>query len=151
VFTFIGPLRLQYLSLALPRYVEAPPETQARPGEKITEFRDRITLEAAARGDAGLMARCRAAMKELGGDPWDQWNFGLQHMLHGLNMEMIGEYVLATDCYLCALKEGGKYAPEKVVEDRIASLRARQPAAFEEGTNLFLEDQEKQKQNSSNP
>jgi hypothetical protein len=133
-------LRSELTLLMLPRYIGAPAETKAEPGETILGFLDRVVAQAKDRGDIQLATRTREALRlvQRGNSFSTNDNSGLSAFLAGQNQETAGQHMLAVGSYQRALQSGSDLVPAKLIGERLAAIKAAHPKEYEQGVERFL-------------
>lgn len=137
------PLRVQLLTLVLPRYVGVPPELGSKQGETIYAYLERLSAEARSRGDGALFGRVKNAQRVLSGGGYQGDSGGpeqraLNFYATGKNQEVAGQFMLAVVSYQNALNTGTDAVPVKLIGERLSALQAAHPAEYEAGVKQFL-------------
>jgi len=136
----ISHLKMELMLLMLPRYVGAPEDTHAKPGEDVQQFLDRLAMDAKNRGDISVAIRAREARRILqrGSSFTGNDTAGLSALISGQNQEAAGQFMLAVVSYQTSLKSGSDLVPAKVIGERLAAIQSAHPKEFEAGMERFL-------------
>ena len=132
-------LRRQLLVLSLPRYLDLPPETRAKPGEGPIDFLDRIRAESLKAGDYLGAARAdetRAILRT--GNQTASESSQASQFITANRLEAARQYSLAVASYERALASGTELVPAKVIGDRLDAIKAEHPQEFQQGMDLYL-------------
>lgn len=140
VATKIAELRAQFLKLAIPRYVNAPNEAEAKDDESVIDFISRLEEEAKAADNPALALRLRDLKTTLnrGSSYSSQDVIGIDAYTAGRNQEEAKQFELAVLSYQQALKSGSDLVPIKAVGERLEAIKAAHPAEYAAGVERFL-------------
>ena len=132
-------LRAQMLALALPRYLDLPPETKAKPGEGPIDFLDRVRAESLKAADYLGAARADEARTLLRtGDRAAGESSQASQFISANRLDAARQFALAVAGYEHALASGTDLIPAKVIGDRLDAIKAEHPQEFQQGFELYL-------------
>jgi hypothetical protein len=136
----IVQLRADLIALVLPRYVGAPEETKAKPGENVQQLFNRMTAEAKARGDMLLCERIRQTQQIFtkGGNSMANDASGLLDYSAAQNQIGARQYMLAVVSLQKTLKGGSDMLPTQRIGQQLESIKNEHPKEYEEGMKEFL-------------
>jgi len=133
-------LKAELIALVLPRYLGAPEDTHAKPGETVQQLIDRMTTEAKANGDVKLCERIRETQQIFtrGGYYMMRETTGLNDYSAAQNQIGAGQYMLAVVSLQKALKGGNDMLPLQKIGQQLESIQKEHPKEYEAGMKEFL-------------
>ena len=120
-------------------YKGAPP----RDDETPATYTARVKTDALAGQDWTLLKKALTAHAYLyrnvaaGASPDDE-AVGLDHMITGLNQQQAGQYSLAVESFLDALKAGSLDIPAKFIGEQLDGIKRDHSAAYDVGMQAYL-------------
>ncbi len=136
----LSRLTADLILLTLPRYVGAPPDATAKPGESPQQLLTRLFQEAEARRDyPGMMRAAEARRTVLRVGSFSRADTdGFTSLLAAQNQEAAGQFLLAVVSYQAALNTGSDLVPAKVIGERLDALKRDHPEDFNAGMERFF-------------
>ena len=135
-------LRTQLLLLTLQSRFDSFKGTPPAPGEKPTDFVDRVIADATSRQDWELLRRAdsvRASLTQSAGLGYaSTYPGGVESIIAAAHQEDAGQFALAVQSYETALKSDDAAIPAKLIGDKLAAIQRDHPKEFADGMQLTV-------------
>lgn len=137
--TKIIQLRADLLKLLIPRYLNLPEGTAAKPGESIPQFMDRLLTDSKQRKDYAASKRIVELQTNLRSNRIaSQDTVGLKEYSAGQNQLAAGQLLPAVISLQRALASGSDLLPTERIGEQLAAIKKDHPKEYEQGMAEYL-------------
>jgi hypothetical protein len=134
-------IRTQVLLFTLQARFDSYKGPAPAPGEKPTDYIDRVITDATTRQDWNLLRLADAARANLtqnAGMGFSVNNGGVESIVSAAHQEAAGQFSLAVQSYETALKSDDPAIPAKIIGDRLTAIQRDHPKEFADGMQLTI-------------
>lgn len=129
----LSKVKSMLLLYVLPMYLGLPPDQQPQPDETLRDYLDRLSAFAQGKSDWLMLKKVTMTQQKLG------YVSMPAEFYAGLDQETAGQYALAAQSYLMALKSNSLNLPSKLVGDRLDAIKKDHPDDYADAMKRYQE------------